>query len=188
MSDLWGNAVPHCPKVVRPEGANVPTLEDSENVMLENILATEQPITTEAVSLVMSVMCEDVAEQEMLFAYKFCRLTTVFVKAMKELHLTEKKMKKLTDDNIKLASELRTVISDYDLFVHRFPITKFFCIGQNSDMLIFAATVSSKYACSLANVPEWSAEAKVLADMILDMWQSDCENVANVATSIDVSA
>ena len=32
MSDLWGNAVPHCPKVVRPGGADVPTLEDSENV------------------------------------------------------------------------------------------------------------------------------------------------------------
>ena len=136
----------------------------------------------------MSVMCEDVAEQEMLFAYKFCRLTTVFVKAMKELHLTEKKMKKLTDDNIKLASELRTVISDYDLFVQRFPITKLFCIGQHSDIRNVAANVGSKYACSLANVPEWSAEAKVLADMILDMWQSDCENVANVATSIDVSA
>ena len=136
MSDLWGNAVPHCPKAVRPGGADVPTLEDSENVLLENILATEQPITTEAVSLVMSVMCEDVAEQEMLSAYKFCRLATVFVKAMKELHLTEKKMKTLTDDNIQFASELRTVISDYDLFVQRFPITKLFCIGQHSDIRI----------------------------------------------------
>ena len=128
MSDLWGNAVAHCPKVVQPEGANVPTLEDSENVLLENRLATEQPTTTEAVSLVMSVICEDVAEEEILFAYKLCRLTTVFAKAMKELHLTETKMKKLTEDNIKLASELRTVISDYDLFVQRFPITKLFCI------------------------------------------------------------
>ena len=34
MSDLWGNAAAHCPKVVQPEGANVPTLEDSENVLL----------------------------------------------------------------------------------------------------------------------------------------------------------
>ena len=28
----------------------------------------------------------------------------------------------------------------------------------------------------------------MLADMILDMWQTDCESVADVATSIDVSA
>ena len=154
MSDLWGRAVPPCPKVVKPEGAKVPTLADPEKALLEKILATQEPISTEAICAVMSIVCEDVAEQEILFAFKFYRLTTVFAKAMQQLHLTEKKLKKLTDGNVKLASELRTVVSDYELFAQCCSITKLFSMARWKTLVFFCIKLRFRVRVRLGPCPQ----------------------------------
>ena len=166
MDELWGASVPPCPIASAADNGQVPSLSEEDRTFLQKVLDTDAALSSEELALVRGIQSDDQVERELIFANKFSGLTKLYAQTMFQLHLQEKKDKKLTTDRVSLTTQLRTAVADFDLYIERNPMSTLFTSA--TDIRNYLGGV--KHPCCLREVPSWSAAARGLANDIMDAW------------------